>query len=269
MGSLVIAILDFLRLLCSVARQQEGGSGNFVADCALCILGCILSLIQWAAEFINRYAFSYMALYGDAYIASAKQTWRLIKDRGIDALINECLINPVLSLGSTFVGVCSAFFAYLYLAYTNPAYNTNGGFTAVILLYAFLIGTQVCACVIVPLTSGIDTFFVAAAWDPETLMRKHGNLYGRMVEVYPHVSRSNFHMIKGARRKTDRTYRFNKQFTLKWRTFRILRKDPTVSTDIGQSHPTSRKMKQLRPQSLPTEQEPIYQSVREPSRRKK
>lgn len=129
-----------------------------------------------------------MALYGESYIASAKQTWKLIKDRGIDALINECLINPVLSLGATAVGVISALFAYLYLAYTAPAYNANGNFTAIILLYAFLIGTQVCACFIVPLTSGIDTFFVAAAWDPETLMRKHGDLYARMVEVYPHVS---------------------------------------------------------------------------------
>jgi hypothetical protein len=231
MGSLFIAILDFLRLLCSIARQQEGGSGNFVADCALCILGCILNLIQWALEFLNRYAFSYMALYGDAYVASAKQTWRLIKDRGIDALINECLINPVLSLGSTFVGVCSAFFAYLYLAYTTPAYNATGGFTAVILLYAFLIGTQVCACIIVPLTSGIDTFFVAAAWDPETLMRKHGDLYGRMVQVYPHVSHSligkrNFQILWCARRETDKIHRFNKQSTLKLRTARIL-KGPT------------------------------------------
>lgn len=176
-----------MRLVCSIARQQEANSGNIAADIGLCILGCILSLIEWALEFLNRYAFSYMALYGSSYIASARQTWKLIKDRGIDALVNECLINPVLSLGATFVGVCSALFAYLYLTYTDPAYNHGGPFTAVILLYAFLIGTQVCACFIVPLTSGIDTFFVAAAWDPETLMRKHGDLYARMVQVYPHV----------------------------------------------------------------------------------
>lgn len=96
----------------------------------------------------------------------------------------------MLSLGSTFVGVCTALFAYLYLAYTLPAYNSGGNYTAVIILYAFLIGIQVAAVVIVPITSGVDTLFTAMAWDPETLMRKHGDLYGRMVAVYPHVQQA-------------------------------------------------------------------------------
>ena len=42
---------------------------------AFMILGCILSLLEWAVEFLNRYAFSYIALYGKAYFAAAKDTW--------------------------------------------------------------------------------------------------------------------------------------------------------------------------------------------------
>ena len=53
--------------------------------------------------------------------------------------------------------------------------------------FAFLIGLQVCNVFTTPLTSGIDTIFVATAWDPEVLMRDHPDLYGRMVQVYPHV----------------------------------------------------------------------------------
>lgn len=34
-----------------------------------------------------------IALYGKAYIPAAKDTWRLFKDRGITALINDCLVN--------------------------------------------------------------------------------------------------------------------------------------------------------------------------------
>ena len=29
---------------------------------------------------------------------------RMIKQRGIDALVNECLVGPVLGFGATFVG---------------------------------------------------------------------------------------------------------------------------------------------------------------------
>ena len=35
----------------------------------------------------------FSALYGKPYIQSAKDTWRLFKDRGIDALVNDSLVG--------------------------------------------------------------------------------------------------------------------------------------------------------------------------------
>jgi len=190
LGSLLVALINMLRQAVSVAQQQEANTGNIAADCAFCLLQCVIGLLDWAVQFINRYAFSYMALYGDSYLRSAKATWRLIKDRGIDALVNECLIGPVLTMGATFVAYACALLAYLYLAFTKPAYNSNGDFTPVVIAYAFLIGLQIAQCFTVPLSSGIDTLFVAAAWDPEALMREHPDLYARMVAVYPHVQQA-------------------------------------------------------------------------------
>lgn len=54
--------------------------------------------------------------------------------------------------------------AYLYLRFTDPAYNSNGEFTPVVIAYAFLIGLQITNCFTTPLSSGIDTLFVAMAW---------------------------------------------------------------------------------------------------------
>lgn len=80
--------------------------------------------------------------------------------------------------------------AFLYLVFTNPAYNSNGEFTPVVVAYAFLIGLQITNCFTTPLSSGIDTIFVAAAWDPEVLMREHPELYANMVRVYPQVQQA-------------------------------------------------------------------------------
>ena len=66
----------------------------------------------------------------------------MIKDRGFDAIINDLLIDNVLTMGSVFVAYVTAFLAYLYLKYTNPAYNSSGGFSAPIIAFAFLIGLQ-------------------------------------------------------------------------------------------------------------------------------
>jgi len=190
LGSLIVAIIQFMRQLCSVAQQNAAGDGNIVGVVLFCILGCLISLLNWAVEFLNRYAFSYIALYGKSYIAAAKDTWKMIKDRGIDALVNECLIGPVLSMGSTFIAYACALLAYLYLIFTSPAYNANGGYTPVVVAFAFPIGLQICNIFTTPLSSGIDTIFVAMAWDPEVLMREHPDLYHRMIAVYPHVQQA-------------------------------------------------------------------------------
>jgi hypothetical protein len=189
-GSLVVALINMLRQACSIAQSQEAGQGNVVAAFALCCLQCIIGIIDWAVQYINRYAFSHIALYGKAYIAAAKDTWKMMRDRGIDALVNDCLISPVITMGSTFVGYLCALLAYLYLEFTAPAYNSTGSYTPVVLAFAFLIGLQVCQIFMTPIGSGVDTIFVAAAWDPQVLMVDHPDLYQRMITVYPRVQQS-------------------------------------------------------------------------------
>lgn len=75
-GSLLVAILNFLRQLCSAGQRSEAESGDIVGAIFFCFLQCIIGLLDWAIQFINRYAFSYIALYGKAYIPAAKDTWR-------------------------------------------------------------------------------------------------------------------------------------------------------------------------------------------------
>ncbi|KAK4225468.1 plasma-membrane choline transporter-domain-containing protein [Podospora fimiseda] len=190
LGSLVVAIINFLRQLCSVAQSNAAAQGDIVSTILFCIVGCLIGLLDWAVQFLNRYAFAHIALYGKAYIPAAKDTWKMIKDRGIDALVNECLIGPVLGMGAMFVGYASALLAYCYLVFTDPLYNRGGGFTPVVVAFSFLIGLQICNIFTTPLSSGIDTIFVASAWDPEVMMRDHYDLYQRMVAVYPEVQQA-------------------------------------------------------------------------------
>lgn len=187
LGSLIVALINMLRQACSIAQQQEASEGNIIGTIMFCILGCIISILNWLVEFINRYAFSHIALYGKAYIPAAKDTWKMMKDRGIDALVNDCLVSPVLTMGSLFVAYLSALLAYLYLEYTHPAYNHGRTFTPVIMAFAFLIGLQICQIFMTPIGSGVDTIFVAMAWDPQVAMTDHPEFWDRLVHVYPRV----------------------------------------------------------------------------------
>ena len=76
LGSLLVAIVNLLRQLCSVARQQSASQGDIIGTVLFCFLGCLIWIINWAIQFLNRYAFSYIALYGKSYFAAAKDTWK-------------------------------------------------------------------------------------------------------------------------------------------------------------------------------------------------
>ena len=186
-GSLIIALINMLRQACSIAQNQEAAQGNMLGSIMFCVLGCIIGILEWAVTFINRYAFSHIALYGKAYLPAAKDTWHMMKDRGIDALVNDCLTGPVITMGSLFVAYLCTRLSYLYLDFTPPAYTSRRTFTPVIMAYAFLIGLQVCQIFMTPISSGIDTVFVAMAWDPDVVVRDHPELWQKLIRVYPHV----------------------------------------------------------------------------------
>lgn len=90
-------------------------------------------------------------------------------------------------MGAVFVAYLSAFLAYLYIEFTKPDYNEGNAFTAVVMAFAFVIGLQIANIFLVPIKSGVATFFVAMAFDPQVLIVEFPDLWARMVSVYPHV----------------------------------------------------------------------------------
>lgn len=194
-GSLIIAFVNALRQACSVLRRHEAGEGSIVGSIFACILSSLVALLDWLVTIFNRYAFCHIALYGDAYIPAAKDTWKVVKDRGVDVLVNDCLMGPVLTMGAVGVAYICALLSFLYLQFTKPGYNSaaaegEGSFTAVIMAFAFVIGLQVCHVFMTPVGSGIETIFVAMAWNPEVLMANHPRVHQGLVKVYPKVQQA-------------------------------------------------------------------------------
>lgn len=185
-GSLIVAFINLLRYILSSLRsanQQNGGNMmmNVVLMCAQCLVG----ILDWAVQYFNHYAYTYIALYGKAYLPAAKDTWQIIKSRGIDALVNDSLIGNVLKFGSLFVAYVTALLAYLYLKLTKPEYNSSGGFYPIVVAFAFVIGLQIGNITTVSIKSGVSTFFVALAKDPEVFKMSYPQIYENLVQTYP------------------------------------------------------------------------------------
>ncbi|KAK9462020.1 plasma-membrane choline transporter-domain-containing protein [Lipomyces oligophaga] len=186
-GSLIVSVIQLLQQLAGWGEQAARQNDNIIAVALICVLRFFIMFLQWAVQFFNHYAYCYIALYGSAYIPAAKETWKMLKDRGFDALANDCLIDPVFNLGAQFVGYVSALFAYLYLTYTKPAYNDGGNYNAPVVAFAFVMGLQICSIGGTPIKSGAATFFTAMARDPEVLRMSYPELYNEIARLYPHV----------------------------------------------------------------------------------
>ncbi|KAI0949301.1 hypothetical protein AcW1_008955 [Taiwanofungus camphoratus] len=181
-GSLVVTLLDLVRLLLNVARNNANEDGHPVevclALCAECFIGCIEGMVQY----FNRYAYIEIALYGKPYLQAAQDAWHLLKDRGIDSLV-----GMTLTWGAYAIGLMCSLFAYLYLRYTHPSYNVDGQYTAPVLLFAFLIGLQCSLTLSSAIEAGVSTIFVGLGEDPQVLAIRAPALFGLIASTYPQV----------------------------------------------------------------------------------
>lgn len=92
-------------------------------------------------------------------------------------------------MGSVFVGFVAALLGFIYSLSIHPGYS-GGAFSFAIVAFSFLIGSQICSIMVTPISSGVDTIFTAAAWDPEVLQRDHPDLYAEMLSVYPPLAQA-------------------------------------------------------------------------------
>ncbi|GEQ68129.1 hypothetical protein JCM33374_g1796 [Metschnikowia sp. JCM 33374] len=186
-GSLIVSIIQLIRGLVQILRNNAFGDGDICAGCGYLILDIIISIIEWMVRYFNHYAYIYIALYGKNYITSAKETFQLIRFKGMDALINDCFVNTSIQLYSIFVAYVSALFAYLFLKFTKPEYNSDGGYYTPVLAFTFIIAGQITRVSLTVIESGISTFFVALARDPEVFQMTNRDRFDEIFRNYPQV----------------------------------------------------------------------------------
>ncbi|KAI7891655.1 plasma-membrane choline transporter-domain-containing protein [Mucor mucedo] len=184
-GALLIAFVNMIRYFLQIARAN---SDNPVLSFLICIIQCIVNCAAGLFEWFTYYAFSGVAIYGEPFIPTARKTWTMVKDRGIDALINTNLIGNVLFMGGLLVGVLCGLLGFIYLKASNPAYNTNGEMTPVVVMMCFLIGSSMFSTVATVISSGVATTFVCLAEDPEALRRSKPQLYEKIRETWPQIA---------------------------------------------------------------------------------
>lgn len=186
-GSLIVALIQLVRQLFAILRSNFAADGNGWGVCAMIILDFFLGFLDWLVRYFNHYAYCYVALYGKSYLRSAKDTFDLLRYKGMDVLVNDMFINTSLSLWSLFVAYVVALLSFFYLRFTKPAYNDDGTYYAPVIAFSFLIAAQITRITLTVIESGISTFFVALAKDPEIFQMTNRQRFDEIFRNYPQV----------------------------------------------------------------------------------
>ncbi|KPA80180.1 putative mitochondrial hypothetical protein [Leptomonas pyrrhocoris] len=157
-GSLIVAIIQFLRWLLESSRDNENG---FVRCCVDCMLRCIENIVQY----FNRYAFVHVAIYGCGYIEGAKRTFELCQQCFFAAYFNDCLVVPTLNMFTFAIAILFGIIAGV----ASSSWPVG--------VLVFFMSALVHQLVFTGVDSAVTTIFVCFAENPEALRESDPELY--------------------------------------------------------------------------------------------
>lgn len=184
-GSLIVALVDTLKqaLQARANDQQLGFAGQLAAACC----ACIVNWFEQMLELFNQYAYAHVAIYGKPFCEAARDTWSMIKSKGVTLIINDQLIHSVLAMGAFLVGIICGGVSYSIFLATTINQPDLQGLGVLVFFVGLLIGCVQFHVVCQTVKSGVVSTFVCLAQDAESVKRIKPELYQLMQELYPTI----------------------------------------------------------------------------------
>lgn len=91
--------MEVLHQMIHTARRRLRGHSIL-----LCVLECLVNVLQKLIEYFNKWAYIYIGLYGYTYWEAGPRVLKLFEQRGWSAIINDQLIYRVLTWMSLIMG---------------------------------------------------------------------------------------------------------------------------------------------------------------------
>lgn len=187
-GSLLVAVV---RALEQLARSSRNRDNDGAACLAQCILGCLESLLEW----INKWAFVYVGLYGLPFAKAGRAAFQLFKSRGWTAIINDDLIENTLSFAALVTGGLTGALSYMVVKTSgSPWGHTFDGLGSdshneaalVAAVVGVIIGIAVSAVVMAVIEAAVCTVFVCFAQDPDALRHTRPEHHTDLLNAWSH-----------------------------------------------------------------------------------
>jgi hypothetical protein len=174
-GALIIAVIELMKVL---ARSLRDRDNNIFVQFVGCCLECILQCIQDIVEYINSYAFTICAIYGDDYCTAVGKTMNLFATNGFDLIINDDLIETMLNMGALACGCLGAGVGYFVCMHSSD----NDKIAAAV--GGAVIGLGMMSIVNAAIISMVKSIYVCFAQDPLVLYNTKPAKYEKLINAW-------------------------------------------------------------------------------------
>jgi len=176
-GSLVVAVIQALRQLANAARNNDDANAILI-----CIVDCILSCLESLAEYINKWAFVYVGIYGQKYLQAGKSVMELFVNRGWEAIIADDLVGMTLSFVSIGVGLVTGAVG-VGIAVAAPQWfsgDVNDTVKIAVFVLGLIIGLVLASIMLSIVGSAVNATIVLFAESPAEFQQNHPELSQKM-----------------------------------------------------------------------------------------
>ncbi|KAG0070276.1 putative choline transporter, neither null mutation nor overexpression affects choline transport [Podila epicladia] len=129
-------------------------------------------VINEALEFITLLVYYEVTIYGKPFFPAAKDVFKIVKDHGLDQVLNDIIISTLWSI--------SAFLALLLEVW-------------IVTGLIFFLGMQVIFTAGAVIHSGVAAIFVALAEDLDALAKTKPKVFARIQALYPDIVQDVHH----------------------------------------------------------------------------
>jgi hypothetical protein len=189
-GSLLVAIVQALRALNHQLRGQDD------AKLIVCIIDCILACIEGIIEYLNKWAYIYVGLYGYSYLDAGRNVISLFAAKGWSTIITDDLANNVLTMMSFMIASVTGLVGYVLASMNNDLLVDFGlespGGTG--FLFGLFIGFIFSSLVMSVVSSAVDTVIVCFAEGPAEFDANHPELSANMLNAWRQAWPNDFRM---------------------------------------------------------------------------
>ena len=187
LGSLIVAIIQALRALLRQAEQQARNNQENCGAILLCLIECLLGMVESAAEYFNQWAFIYIGLYGYSYMEAGHNVITLFRERGWTSIITDNLTGRVLGMMSFAIGLGTGLLAAL-VALVSAMFVSSGSTVGAMaggsLVMGLFLGLILASIIFSVVNSAAETIIVLFAEAPAEFQQNHPVLSAEMNQAW-------------------------------------------------------------------------------------